>query len=408
MSCISPAVAALLDKVVPVSFTDLKGKVVTLFGTGGYAQRIVELANPIVKDVIEYAGDRAIASTTGKPCIFPWQASGDIVLATGNGSYQFNQLQALSDAAIDSLGKIYIIDEYAAQRAISDTDPEDAIIIFEHADGVERHGAHLAGIKTFFRKRGKTLVSVCPLMLGYYTQFHQCKNVLVWNGQRPLYQIVYHYMPDVKPTFVEYGFFPQSDYVYVDKLGVNQECSLMNDDLDWINENHLNALEALRANFLKDYRAETPEYILVPLQVPDDANILNSSRFCNGMQEFIDYIDALYADNVKVVFKAHPKDPHRHSYQYHNREVSELPFMTLLAKAEKVHGITSSTLYEALLAGVEVISEGTSLINVHRHQTEKLLAAMLDRQMLVNSDNIEQKFINYSKLDVFAGDEVTL
>jgi len=392
MTTFSSNLVALLDKIVPVTFAELCGKTVGLFGTGGYAKRIVHESGVTVSSVIDYAShDENHQSALGNRWCLPQQARGDIVLATGNGSYQFNQLLALSHADINQIGMVYVIDEHRALRQLNQSCPQETVILFEHADGVARHAKHLCGVRRYVEQQGKTLVSLCPIMLGYYRQYHTCQNVLIWNGQRPLYEIVDHYMPNIVPTFVEYGFFPQSQYVYFDRQGVNQKCSLMTDSLDWINERHLSALARLKNTFLNDFTHKEPEYILVPLQVPDDANIVNSSRFINGMQEFIDYIDNYYPKDVSVVFKAHPKDPHRHSYNYRNRQVSEQPFMSLLERASLVHGITSSTLYEALLAGVKVISEGNSLINVHQHQVEKLLAAMVDRQVLTDSVDLDDK-----------------
>lgn len=197
-------------------------------------------------------------------------------------------------------------------------------------------------------------------------------------------------------TYIEFGFFPQSNYYYLDKRGVNNYCELMDDSLDWVERVHLDRLRDLRSEFLSKFKRRSRDYVLVPLQVPDDANVIYASRFINGMQEFIDYICDFYPKGTKIVFKAHPKDRHRKSYNYHGHFDSDLPFLTLLKNAHSVHGITSSTLYESALAGVPVISEGESLLNQHAGQIEKLLAAMVDRQIHVQQSDLTYYFRRYS------------
>ena len=197
-------------------------------------------------------------------------------------------------------------------------------------------------------------------------------------------------------TYIEFGFFPQKNHYYFDKIGVNDKCSLMTDSLDWIDSTHLERLKNIKSDFLSNFQHQSKDYVLVPLQVPNDANVIYTSRFNNGMQEFIDYVCAYHPAGTKLIFKAHPKDRVRKEYNYYGHASSDLPFLTLLQSARLVHGITSSTLYEAALAGVPVISEGNSLLNKHSDQINKLLAAMVDRQINVQQQNLDYWLNEYS------------
>ena len=62
--------------------------------------------------------------------------------------------------------------------------------------------------------------------------------------------------------------------------------------------------------------AEQHPYIFIPLQLGDDSNIQLHSRFVNGMQEFINYIEACYPDDC-LVFKKHPRDNHEYQLFVH-------------------------------------------------------------------------------------------
>ncbi|GAA0366823.1 hypothetical protein GCM10009092_33960 [Bowmanella denitrificans] len=393
---------SLLKKLKPVTFEQLGKYRFMLFGSGGFAKRIYKEYKKCIVGLIEYEN----ALLNAKPSHFesiwflPEQASGTVLLGTGNGTFQFNQLCALSEQAADRIDEILVVDPYLSLRGFQFSSLDKNILLFEHADGVVRHGKHLSKLKKYFSRRGFNTLSICPLMLLYYRDFLKCENLLIFNGQRKLYDIVFDSFPNKKLTYIEYGFFPQSEYYYFDKKGVNHRCSLMNDSLDWIDKHHLLELEKIKSFFLKDFKSVALDYILVPLQVPDDANILNCSRFTNGMQEFIDYIDSEYSARERVVFKPHPKDPYQHQYDYRGREVSELPFLTLLKHAKSVHGITSSTLYEAALAGVDVISEGTSVLNQHIDQKDKLLAAMVERQIHVENSDPRYWLDKYSHIDL--------
>ena len=224
------------------------------------------------------------------------------------------------------------------------------------------------------------------------------QHVFIWNGQRDFFQPALSYLAarNIPVTYMEAGFFPQDQHFYLDRYGVNQKCRLMSDDLGWVGEKHLERIRTTRDNFFGNISLLNEDYVLIPLQVPTDANIVYCSRFTSGMQEFIDYICDIYKGRERLVFKVHPKDPYNGQYRFYGHETSDANFAELLSRAKKVHGITSSTLYEAALAGIETISEGESLLNRHSHQVKKLLAAMIDRQAHVNETDLSYWLRTYS------------
>jgi hypothetical protein len=228
------------------------------------------------------------------------------------------------------------------------------------------------------------------------------QGLIVWNGSFPAFVPILTQVKRLSQniTFAECGFFPQAQFFYLDKCGVNAQSQLYQDDLTWVTVNELSMLEKARSHYQTQHQVEQGNYILVPLQVPTDSNIINHSRFTNGMQKFIDYIEALYPDE-QLWFKPHPKDRFKDSYHYRLGKSVEGDLNALIAGAKKVHGINSSVLYEAALMGKEVIVEGDCLLKQHAGNTEKLLAAMLARQFHINDTNVSQdKVTRFSHLQI--------
>ena len=245
-------------------------------------------------------------------------------------------------------------------------------------------------LETFFEQleaRGIRVIAHNPLTEFPNWYLTDAKALLVWNGSRPTFSRFVHQTKQLglDITYAECGFFPQKEYFYLDKCGVNARSQLYDDDLSWVGAKELDALFRKR-QLLKNKlpKPEPGNYILAPLQVPDDSNILIHSSFTNGMQEFIDYILQRYPGE-KVVFKVHPKDHTQTGYNFGGGSCSNKDTLSLSLNAKLVHGINSSVLYEAALLGVRVIAEGDCLLKQHAKRVDTLLAAMIYRQFDVQN-----------------------
>ena len=126
------------------------------------------------------------------------------------------------------------------------------------------------------------------------------------------------------------------------------------------------------------------DYILIPLQLADDTNIVNNSEFTN-MQEFIDHCTSKFAGR-KLVFKRHPYDSN--IYQSKHPIKKDGVFWQMTIKADLVYGINSTCLLESLLLGAPTESIGKGFIATHHHQTDKLLAALVDKQIPIGADDM--------------------
>ena len=223
--------------------------------------------------------------------------------------------------------------------------------------------------------------------------------VFVWNGSTPAFRSVIDKCQSFKLpiTYIECGFFPQAQHFYMDKLGVNAQSQLFYDDLAWIGQNELAQLNKLRQKYARP--KPNDGYVFVPLQVPNDSNVINHSRFSNGMQKFIDYIEELYP-NDDILFKAHPKDRMKSEYLCRRGTIVDGDVIDLIVGAKLVHGINSSVLYEAVLIGREIKCDGDCLLRRHRHQLDKLLAAMIFRQFSTADKSFEvNKLLIFSDLN---------
>tara|TARA_R110000744_G_scaffold54584_3_gene115817 strand:- start:1207 stop:2472 length:1266 start_codon:yes stop_codon:yes gene_type:complete len=240
-----------------------------------------------------------------------------------------------------------------------------------------------------------------PLQNLSDSYLQSAKSVVVWNGSTSAFLPIIEKLKALKivVTFAECGFFPQHQYFYFDRLGVNNNSQLYFDDLSWVNEPMMQDLKQRRKQFLlanQDNTRVGAGYIFIPLQVPSDSNVLNHSQFTQGMQPFIDFIEAQYSKQ-NLVFKPHPKDRLSHTYRYSHGKVSSEDTMQLCAHADIVHGINSSVLYEAALLGKKVIVEGDCLLKKHISQVDRLLAAMCYRQFTVTDT-----YFDLGKLQAFS------
>lgn len=391
----------LIKKIKPITPEQLTGKALWFFGCGLYAQNLINQWHPTVLGFVCMERDRLATElfVQGNTSVIePAEVVGSVVLASGVFQYRLNQLLSLSAADFDAIEHIFIVDEFQTlriQRAKA-APSSKRLLISKLGVIFPEYDRFLDPIRLYAKNRGIDVATICPLFMHCYPEFIEADNLLIWGGVKSPYLVLDDLKVSGHKSYIEYGFFPQKNYYYFDKKGVNENCTLMTDNLDWVEHSHIAKLDEIKSDFLPGFQRISEDYVLIPLQVPDDANVIYASRFQNGMQEFIDYICAYYPKGTQLLFKAHPKDHARKTYNYQGHACSDLPFTSLMQHAKLVHGITSSTLYEAALAGLPVISEGNSLLNKHSGQVAKLLAAMVDRQVHVQQSNLEYHLHRYS------------
>jgi hypothetical protein len=156
--------------------------------------------------------------------------------------------------------------------------------------------------------------------------------------------------------FVEMGWFPQRDNIYVDRMGTGGRSSLSCTDLGEKGDLDDAQVQIEFDRLLQKYRVDDRpdwlprKYILIPLQLARDTAILWDSPYFKTMESLVDFAASVYSAKQLIV-KTHPLALRPFKTTHLNVRIVEddITTPTLLAHAERVIGINSTTLLEALL-----------------------------------------------------------
>jgi UDP-N-acetylglucosamine 2-epimerase len=201
----------------------------------------------------------------------------------------------------------------------------------------------------------------------------------------------------IPKIYIEWGMLPQSENFLVDPCGFCGD-SILNYNLDWIEERDMNQLYNKREQLQKIYPIENHEYILVPMQLNNDTQVLYYTKYKN-MNDFIEDLLLMYPNN-KIILKPHPKagiDPNalydslKNNIKHDNLSIADKNqnFMELASKAMFIVGLTSTTLYESAILGKNVITMGNHPLKTFHNQTDKVLAGALALNINRSTGNLK-------------------
>jgi hypothetical protein len=217
---------------------------------------------------------------------------------------------------------------------------------------------------------------------GDYIKY--AKLVVIWNGMQQLGPLVTNLcdMRQIPKFYIEWGMLPQKETYFIDPTGFCGK-SILCKDISWVNENDLLKLYETRLDLQDKYPISDEGYILVPLQIENDTQILQFTKYRN-MKEFIRDIEYMYP-NSKIIVKAHPQSTAKR--QFDRAVVTEQKdFMLLASKASLIVGLTSTTLYEAGILGKPVVALGDHPLNSNDlYNRDKVLAGIL--ALNINREN---------------------
>ncbi|MFW6016587.1 MAG: hypothetical protein ACOCRK_09120 [bacterium] len=265
----------------------------------------------------------------------------------------------------------------------------------------------------FIKKIYKEVLRVQAICYLDYFYNYFLKNkidiVIVWNGlpypQAALSTIAKKM--NIKTVFMENGYLPNT--LTVDPKGVNYYSSLSSlskafyDNIS-INKNKI---EILRRNIIDnsgDFTDLPEKFILLPLQVYDDTQVLIHSPLVRDMPQLIeesykavDNLNLRFKENYHLVIKEHPQDIGRINYDYIYKKYSYKNLKVfrsgnvhgLLKKANAVITINSTVGIEALLHYKPVITLGNAFYNI------KDLVYNVDQL-----DNLSQELYNAIRCEV--------
>ncbi|NBU73075.1 MAG: hypothetical protein EBS53_16815 [Bacteroidetes bacterium] len=218
-----------------------------------------------------------------------------------------------------------------------------------------------------------------------YTNF-----VVIWNGMQCYGPLITKLCNEknIPKCYIEWGMLPQSDNFFIDPLGFCGD-SILNYDLSWINNSDIEYLYYQRSLLQSKYTIDDKNYILIPLQIENDSQILYYTKYKN-MYEFIVDVIKEYP-KYKIIIKTHPKNNFNKYFISWNDNYTKLvssdrisivndksiSFMELAASSSLVIGLTSTTLYEAGILGKKIISIGKHPLNTTKNNIDKVLAGAL-------------------------------
>lgn len=252
----------------------------------------------------------------------------------------------------------------------------------------KKHGAKLEVLRCVDSYRKLNLL---------YDLARSCSHIFMWGGYLPGQELIERVAgaSGAKTYKFEVGWFPQADFFRIDPfitdLGGD---SCLCHDLGWVNGNHLEAMQLFRDQWRKRFKIQSssgvwdqhgraigPTKTLIPLQLPNDSAITLNTRY-RIMQHLINRAEAEFPHDLLIV-KAHP-NRRRESIRpalTTTRVVRDGDIKELFNDVHRVAGATSTSLYEAAMAGLIVESfVETSALAVHAHEIDRLLAAMVALQ----------------------------
>jgi hypothetical protein len=260
----------------------------------------------------------------------------------------------------------------------------------------DHFGPWLKGFESYCKNKGHIVeINVCRKRITESELTSKRYDfVMIWNGEMESTSHIKHLCRklNIPHRIVEVGWFPQRSNYFVDTMGINGHGSLMSDDLSWITDAHIKSLEDFKKKYIGGKPWVGGENILCPLQLEGDTNILKFSPF-KKMQALINYVERIYPED-KIIFKGHPLDPNsiKVTCSAKNKVTSTGNFLDIARYSKRVIGINSTCLLESLMLGAPTTSLGIGYVNSHTDRVDKLLAALIDKQIPVGSDKLDKWF----------------
>lgn len=194
--------------------------------------------------------------------------------------------------------------------------------------------------------------------------------LIIFNGYASQSSGVTAYLKTKYSTlFMEQAWLPQANNVYLDHEGLGGRSWLAKQDLAASN---LPINEDAVANIKKHFDpGANPlpsfgDYILVPMQVEHDTQIVLDSPYFKTMRSLVDYVLHHFPD-FRVVVKLHPRSTQTLSQRKTEHIVGpDITMNRLAAYARAIIGINSTSLVEALVHEKPIISLGNSILSGSR------------------------------------------
>jgi hypothetical protein len=208
------------------------------------------------------------------------------------------------------------------------------------------------------------------------TKIKYASFAVIWNGYQHAALSVSKIceLRGIPKCYLEWGMLPQSDNFFVDPLGFCGK-SILCKDLSWVTKEDTEKLYTKRIELQQQYPLNNEGYVLVPMQIENDTQVLHNSHY-NNMEEFVSHVEYMYPNN-RILVKSHPNSPKQRNFSRAEYAVSN-NFLELASKASVVVSISSTCLYESAMLGVPVIALGDHPLRLNKKDNiDKVLAGAL-------------------------------
>lgn len=161
-----------------------------------------------------------------------------------------------------------------------------------------------------------------------------------------------------KIWFAEKAWFPQRDFIYLDPDGLGGRSRLA--QMFTFNGESKDIVDEILSKHYSFVNAEKYKGCsLIPLQLDHDTSILYDSPTFKTMKSFLSCLCVA----EKYIVKAHPLSKNPVPYSHPNLEYNtEIPTISIARVADKVVGINSTTLLEAMMFECDVFLFGKSVM----------------------------------------------
>ena len=224
--------------------------------------------------------------------------------------------------------------------------------------------------KAEFERRKKILVGkpyllkteVCKVINSYLPDL-----IFWWNGVLVGGDVVPFIKSKVPTVFCEIGFFPQREYLFVDKKGINCLSSIRDKKSPSVNRVQRDTLhqrinEFKAKNFVISTDFNKKDYIFIPLQLEHDSQIVKFAKFKRN-RDLINFVSKAFP-NESIVVKPHPLDANKSSYVLGRNNVEVVQGVNthhLINNSKYVIGNNSTVLIESLLYDKIVVAFGKGI-----------------------------------------------
>lgn len=235
--------------------------------------------------------------------------------------------------------------------------------------GIVGRYAEEHGMEYIFRKKTDSMFRTANVLKN-------ASFAVIWNGRQ---RSDFHAgelcrRRNIPHCFIEQGMLPQKETFFVDPKGFVGDSTLAG-ELSWVTNEDMVRLQRERRRLQQLYPLSDEGYVLVPLQVCNDSQMLYYSHY-KSMGELVAHVEEMYP-GMRIVARPHPKGKKRRKFARAENK-REGSFFEQASRASVIVSATSTCLYEAAILGKPVVALGDHPLRIHSHEDrDRVLAGAL-------------------------------